>query len=63
MSKEKVSREELFEKTPVRQAIFTLTIPMIISSMTGLMMNYLMIIRVSSLLYGSRHCLVTLAHT
>lgn len=39
MQKNKVSREELFEKTPVWKAIFTLTIPMIISSMVSMVYN------------------------
>lgn len=39
MSKEKISREELFEKTPVWNAIFALTIPMIISSIVSMVYN------------------------
>ncbi len=39
MSKEKRSREELFENMPVWNAIFTLTIPMIISSIVSILYN------------------------
>lgn len=39
MTKNKVSREELFEKAPVWKAIFSLTIPMIISSLVAMIYN------------------------
>lgn len=38
-SGEKISREELFESTPVWKAIFTLTIPMIIGSIVSMVYN------------------------
>lgn len=38
-SKKSMSREELFEKSPVWNAIFTLTIPMIISSVISMVYN------------------------
>lgn len=37
--KTKISREELFEKSPVWKAIFSLTIPMIISSLVAMIYN------------------------
>ena len=39
MTKATSSREELFEKSPVWKAIFTLTIPMIISSLVAMVYN------------------------
>lgn len=39
MKQNKMSREELFEKSPVWNAIFTLTIPMIISSLVAMIYN------------------------
>lgn len=39
MNQKKLSREELFEKSPVWTAIFTLTIPMIISSLVAMIYN------------------------
>ena len=39
MKREKVSRDELFESSPVWNAIFTLTIPMIISSIVSMVYN------------------------
>ena len=39
MSKKKISREELFESSPVYNAIFILTIPMIISSIVSMVYN------------------------
>lgn len=39
MSKQKISREELFEQSPVWKAIFALTIPMIISSLVAMIYN------------------------
>lgn len=39
MNKKKISREELFEKAPVWTAIFSLTIPMIISSLVAMIYN------------------------
>lgn len=39
MKKEKSTREELFEKSPVWNAIITLTIPMIISSVVSMIYN------------------------
>lgn len=39
MAKAKINREELFEKSPVWNAIFTLTIPMIISSIVSMVYN------------------------
>lgn len=39
MTKQKISREELFERAPVWQAIFSLTIPMIISSLVAMIYN------------------------
>ena len=39
MSKQKISREELFEQSPVWKSIFTLTIPMIISSLVAMIYN------------------------
>lgn len=38
-AKKKISREELFENAPVWNAIFTLTIPMIISSVVSMIYN------------------------
>lgn len=39
MNQKKVTREELFEKSPVWNAIFSLTIPMIISSLVAMVYN------------------------
>lgn len=39
MKREKVSRDELFESSPIWNAIFTLTIPMIISSIVSMVYN------------------------
>lgn len=39
MKQKTISREELFEKSPVWTAIFTLTIPMIISSLVAMIYN------------------------
>lgn len=39
MKNSKINREDLFEKTPVWNAIFTLTIPMIISSAVSMIYN------------------------
>ena len=39
MNQKKISREELFEKAPVWTAIFSLTIPMIISSLVAMIYN------------------------
>ena len=39
MKQKKMSREELFEKSPIWNAIFTLTVPMIISSMVAMIYN------------------------
>lgn len=39
MSNKKLNRDELFEKVPVWNAIFTLTIPMIISSIVSMVYN------------------------
>ena len=39
MAKEKISREQLFENSPVWNAIFVLTIPMIISSLVSMIYN------------------------
>lgn len=39
MTKSKMSREELFESSPIWNAIFTLTIPMIISSVVSMVYN------------------------
>ena len=39
MNQKKMSREELFEKAPVWTAIFSLTIPMIISSLVAMIYN------------------------
>ena len=39
MKQKKVTREELFEKSPVWNAIFSLTIPMIISSLVAMVYN------------------------